>query len=86
MEPIAATFALIAAAQAAAAALASKHQLPTEAISVQELDSSVDHHPGGGMLMALLPEESRSEARDVIVQHGGRHAPVDYFRWPQQKA
>ena len=85
MEPIAATFGLIAAAQAAATELASKLQLSTDAITVEELEGSVDHDPGSGMLMALLPEESRSEARDVIVQHGGRHAPVDYFHSLQQE-
>ena len=85
MEPIAASFRLIGAAREAAAELASKLQLPTDAISVKELDGSVDHHPGGGMLLALLPGKSRSEARDVSVQYGGRHAPVDYFHSLQQK-
>ena len=84
MEPIAAMFGLIAAAQAAATDLASKLQLPY-AISVEELGGLVDHQPGGGMLIALMPEESRSEARDVIVQHGGRHAPVDYLHSLQQE-
>jgi len=86
MDYIAATFALIAAAQAARVELASRLQLPADAIAVEELESTVDPHRSGGMLMAELPEESRSEARDVIVHHGGRHAPVDYFHKLQQKA
>lgn len=80
MDVVAAIFVDDSSAVAAARELAWALELDDAMVTVEHVDASAADHAGAPVVIAYVPGDRSSRAREVISNHSGRHVPLDWIQ------